>query len=78
MKDKDGRYIIDETTLLPDLLEEKKLYVNHRTKEVLELNIYEFFLITMSDTEDKLTEVKNEKAAKVLFKDNRQKLPKGI
>jgi hypothetical protein len=78
MKNKDGRYVIDETNILPDLLEKKSLYLNNVTKELLELNIYEYFIITLNGEKHKLIEVKDKKAAKVLFKDNRQRLPRKL
>ena len=75
MKKKDGRYVIDETNILPDLLEKTEVYVNRNTKEIEEMSVYDLFL--RNDRKD-LVKIENKKAAKILFNSNRQKLPRGI
>ena len=74
-KKKDGRYVIDETNILPDLLEKTEVYVNRNTKEIEEMSVYDLFL--RNDRKD-LVKIENKKAAKILFNSNRQKLPRGI
>jgi hypothetical protein len=73
-KNKDGRYVIDETNILPDLLEKTEVYVNRNTKEIEEMSVYDLFL--RNDRKD-LVKVKNKKAVNILFNSNRQKLPRG-
>ena len=75
-KDKDGRYVIDESNVLPDLLEHKTLYLNKLTKQLIELNVYEQYAVTNQNQGLHLIPVKNEKVAKLLFNSNRQEPPK--
>jgi hypothetical protein len=73
MSKKEGRYVIDETNILPDLLEQKTLYINKNTKKIEELSVYDVFL--RNDRKD-LVKVENKKATKILFNQNRQELSK--
>ena len=75
MKTKDGRYVIDRTTILEDYLLKKSLYVHVNTKEIVELDVYEQFMIEFGAGE-KLIKIENEKVAKALFKDSRHRLPR--
>jgi hypothetical protein len=67
-KKKDGRYVIDETTLLPDYLEKRHLYIHVPSKSIVELNAYEHFVITGIDGDDCLIIIENQKVAKLLYK----------
>jgi hypothetical protein len=77
MSKKEKRYVINGKSFLPDFLNEKKLYLNVTTKELQELDAYKHFVL-VNQQGQKLVEVKNKKAAMLLFNDNRQKLPRGI
>jgi len=75
-------YVIDEVTILPDLLNEKKLYIDKNTKELHEFNSYDIAFQQFIGTADyniikDLQEIPNTKAARLLFSSNRHRLPKG-
>jgi len=73
---KDGRYMIDETNILPDLLEQQtSLYVDRNTKELYNLNTYDIYFLGPRAAAN-LTKLQNTKAARLLFNQNRQKLSK--
>jgi hypothetical protein len=73
---KDGRYMIDETNILPDLLEQNTtIYVDRNTKELYTLNIYDTYFLGPSVVRN-LVKLENTKATRLLFNQNRQKLPK--
>lgn len=76
--------MIDETTILPDILEQKKLYINTITKQLYRFNEYERLFHCFNEAieldykyphDGYLVEVKNEKVAKLLFKQGPHKLP---
>lgn len=73
MPKKEKRYVIDETSILPDLLEDKHLYLDKGSKSLVMLNTYDIYFNFFGK---ELIKVKNEKVAKVLFSQNRQELPK--
>jgi len=73
MRKKEKRYVIDQHSVLPDLLLEKKLYVNKKTKELHQLDSYDMAFQEFMSTADykvieDLEEIPNSKAAKILFK----------
>jgi hypothetical protein len=74
-KNKEGRYVIDESCILPDILSEKTLYLNKSTKRLVELNVYEYYVLIPQNA-NFLIPIKNEKVAKLLFNSNRQEPPK--
>lgn len=67
--------MIDESCILPDILSEKTLYLNKSTKRLVELNVYEYYVLIPQNA-NFLIPIKNEKVAKLLFNSNRQEPPK--